>query len=260
MLYYAANITLLFRDRPLAERYRRIAEAGFAAYELLFPLRERLSEALDLQQRYGLRLALFDLEVDAEDPLGCLTSPDERAFFHRLEEAIALAQRFDCHRLNALVGTSRSDLSREAQLDLITERLRRGADVAGKDIMLTIEALNRFQHPSYFLHSSQLGVDIVRAVGRPNVRFQYDYYHMQINEGNLIDTVRQQIAAIGHVQIADVPGRHEPGTGEINYPNVLQALQQAGYDGYVGLEYVESSPQADPFAWLPLEERSRRQP
>jgi len=259
MIYYAANITQLFRELPLAERYRRVAEAGFAAYELLFPQRENLAEVLDLQQRYGLRLALFDLEVDEANPRGYLTSPDEAGFFARLREAVDLARKLGCHRLNALVGLARSDLSQQAQVDLVVDRLRRAADqVAADGILLLVEALNVHDNPGYFLNTSSVGFRIVRDVDRPNVLFQYDVYHMQIMENNLIETIRRNVGLIGHVQIADVPGRHEPGTGEINYPNVLKALEEAGYDGYVGLEYTASSPDADPFAWLPRSERERR--
>ncbi len=259
MIYYAANITQLFRDLPLAERYRRIAEAGFAAYELLFPQREDAAEVLELQQRYGLRLALFDLEVDPDQPKGVLSAPDESRFWYRLDEAVQLARKLDCRRLNAMVGLKRPDLDERQQVDLVSERLRRAADqVAGEGIDLYVEALNDRDNPGNFLTTSAVGFEIVRRVDRPNVRFQYDVYHMQIMENNLIDTIRKNVALIGHVQIADVPGRHEPGTGEINYPNVLKALADAGYDGYVGLEYSESSPTVDPFAWLPRSERERR--
>jgi hydroxypyruvate isomerase len=258
MLAYAANISQLYRERPLAERFQLIADAGFRAYELLFPQREDVEAVLALQRRHGLRLALFDLEVDPDHPRGLLSAPDETRFWYRLDEALALARRFDCQRLNVLVGLRRSDLDEESQIALIVERLRRAADLAASDgVLLLIEALNVHDAPGYFLNTSRVGFEIVRRVGRPNVKFQYDYYHMQIMEGNLIATVRDRVGLIGHVQIADVPGRFEPGTGEINYPNVLRALDAAGYTGYVGLEHGISGPSADPFAWLPREARAR---
>lgn len=258
MLAYAANISQLYRDRPLAERYRLIADAGFRAYELLFPQREDLDEVVELQRRFGLRLALFDLEVDPDHPRGLLSAPDESRFLYRLEEALGLARRLGCRRLNVLAGLRRPDLDEEAQTALVVERLRRAGDLAAPGgVLLTIEALNVHDAPGYFLSTSRQGLEIVRRVGRPNVLFQYDYYHMQIMEGNLIATVRENVGLIGHVQIADVPGRFEPGTGEINYPSVLRALDSAGYTGYIGLEHGISGPDADPFAWLPREERAR---
>ncbi len=258
MLAYAANITQLYRDRPLAERYRLIADAGFRAYELLFPQRENLEEVIELQRHFGLRLALFDLEAEPDHPRGLLSAPDEDRFLYRLEEALGLARRLDCRRLNVLAGLRRPDLDDEAQTALVVDRLRRAGDLAARDgVLLTIEALNVHDAPGYFVNSSRKGFEIVRRVERPNVLFQYDYYHLQIMEGNLISTVRENVGLIGHVQVADVPGRLEPGTGEINYPNVLRALDATDYTGYVGLEHGISSPDADPFAWLPREERAR---
>jgi hydroxypyruvate isomerase len=258
MLAYAANISQLYRDRPLAERFQRVADAGFHAYELLFPQREDAEEVIALQQRHRLSLALFDVEVDPDFPRGLLSAPDESRFLYRLGEALDLARRLGCQRLNVLAGLRRPDLEEAGQAALVVERLRRASDLAAIDgVLLTIEALNAGDAPGYFLRTSSQGFDIVRRVARPNVRFQYDYYHMQIAEGNLIATVRSNVELIGHVQIADVPGRFEPGAGEINYPNVLRALDASGYTGYVGLEHGISAADADPFAWLPREERAR---
>ena len=266
MIYYAANVTQLYPNAPLADRLGRAGAAGFAAVELLFPQRENLAELLDLKQQHDLDLALFDLEFDDQYPRGQLNAASDRPFLDRLDEALTLARKLDCKRLNALVGATRQDVSREAQIDLIVDRLRRAAPVvAAEGITLLIEALNSHANPTYFLRHSAEGVAIVKAVDHPNVKFQYDYYHMQIMEGNLIETVRANLPYIGHYQIADVPGRHEPGTGEINYANVLADLAATGYDGYVGLEYVSSShalndPAGDEFAWLPRADRARRLP
>ncbi len=139
------------------------------------------------------------------------------------------------------------------------ENLRRAAPLArAAGITLMIEALNTWESPRYFLDRSRLGLEIVREAGEPNVRFQYDCYHMQRMEGQLIETMTKNLEWIGHVQIADVPGRHEPGTGEVHYPNVLRALEAAGYGGYVGLEYRPSATTEDSLAWLPREARGRR--
>ncbi|PYM57328.1 MAG: hydroxypyruvate isomerase, partial [Candidatus Rokuibacteriota bacterium] len=125
-------------------------------------------------------------------------------------------------------------------------------------ITLLIEVLNTWESPRYFLDRSRLALEIVREVGAPNVRFQFDCYHIQRMEGQLIEGLTKHLEWIGHVQIADVPGRHEPGTGEVNYPNVLAALERAGYDGYVGLEYRPSGKTEESLGWLPREARARR--
>jgi len=142
---------------------------------------------------------------------------------------------------------------------MAVDNLARAAPLArAAGITLLVEALNTWESPRYFLDRSRLGLDIVREVGEPNVRFQYDCYHMQRMEGQLIDTLTKNLEWIGHVQLADVPGRHEPGTGEIDYDNVLRALEAAGYAGYVGLEYRPSGKTEDSLAWLPREARGRR--
>jgi hydroxypyruvate isomerase len=148
-------------------------------------------------------------------------------------------------------------MGHEAQRDHVIETLRRLAPLAGEQrITLTIEVLNQLDNPGYYLGSSQEAIEIVRAVAHPNVRFQYDFYHMQLLEGNLINTLSQSSDYIGHVQVADPPGRHEPGTGEINFPRVLQALVATGYRGYVGLEYSPWAQGAAALAWVPQEARA----
>ena len=261
MYYFAANVTQLYPNMPLAARLKRAADAGFAAVEILFPQREDEAELLDLKRRYGLDVALFDLDTDDQYPRGQLTAASDLPFFERLDEALILARKLDCKRLNALVGVTRSDIGREAQADVAVERLRRAAPIAAAEgVTLLIEALNSHLNPTYFLHRSADGIRIIREVDHPNVKFQYDYFHMQIMEGNLIETVQANLPHIGHFQVADVPGRHEPGTGEINYANVLADLAATDYAGYVGLEYVPKSPDIDEFAWLPRSERVRRMP
>ena len=260
MLYYSANISQLFAKKPIAERFKLISEAGFAYYELLFPQRENLSELLELHQRYNVSCSLFDLDTDEAGPRGHLTIADDRPFFNRLEESLVLAPKLGSTRLNALVGLAQEGIAEGVTMSRIISRLKKGGEMcASAGVMLLIEALNKPANPGYFVTTSKMGVDLVQEVNNPAVLFQYDYFHMQIMEGNLIETVRKNLKWIGHVQIADLPGRHEPGTGEINYANVLGDLDKLGYGGFVGLEYVESDA-PDPFAWLSREDRGRRLP
>jgi hydroxypyruvate isomerase len=212
--------------------------------------------------RHDLQLVLFDPEggdFPAGDR-GYLCDPGRQDHLLKtVEDAIATARRLGCRRLNVLAG-NRVDGATDAQLRrAAVENLKRAAPLArGAGITLLIEALNTWESPRYFLDHSRVGLEIVREVAEPNVRFQYDCYHMQRMEGQLIETLTKNVEWIGHVQIADVPGRHEPGTGEINYPNVLRALEAAGYPGYVGLEYRPSGSTEDSLSWLPREARARR--
>ncbi|MBI2938876.1 MAG: TIM barrel protein [Chloroflexi bacterium] len=259
MIAYAVNVTHLMRGLPVREQLRRVAAAGFTAFELLFPQRIDLDELIAAKDEFGLTMALFDLNYDDRYPRGHLSHPEaDDLFFAQLSEAIALARRLGVKRLNALAGLAVPGMAKEQQKELVAQRLRQAAGVATSEgITLLIEALNIDDNPGYFLQHSRDGFDIVGAVGSPNVKFQYDVYHMQLMEGNLINTIREHIGQIGHIQVADVPSRTEPGTGEIDYPNVLRAIEAAGYHGYVGLEYRPSRPDVDPFAWLAPEKRAR---
>jgi hydroxypyruvate isomerase len=261
MVRYAANLTMLFNEVPFAERFELAATAGFRAVEFLFAHNVDQDAVERELARNGLELVLFDPEggdFPAGDR-GYLCDPARRDHLLKtIEDAIVTAGRFGCRRLNVLAGNRVEGASDAEMRRTVVENLRRAAPRArAAGIMLLVEALNTWESPRYFLDRSRLGLDIVREVGEPNVRFQYDCYHMQRMEGQLIETLTKNLEWIGHVQIADVPGRHEPGTGEVNYPNVLRALDAAGYEGYVGLEYRPSGKTEDSLAWLPREERGR---
>jgi hydroxypyruvate isomerase len=254
---YEANASWLPGELPWEERLRRIAEAGFTTVEILFPQRQNLDELEGLLRTYNLRLALIDTESDPEFPRGHLSAPDaEDRFWYRLEEAVAICRRLGARRINVLAGRRIPTLTREQQVEIAADRLRRaGARFANDGIMLLVEALNDRDNPGYFVSRSSEGIALVDAVGLPNVRFQHDFYHLQVMEGNLIETFRANVAKIGHLQVGDAPGRQTPGYGEINLPNVLKVVEESTYHGYIGLEYRPPSDGSDPFAWLPHEKR-----
>ena len=262
MTRYAANLTMLFNEVPFLERFERAAAAGFRAVEFLF-IHNVDADAVGRElQRNGLELVLFDPEGGdfAAGDRGYLCDPAKRDHLHTtIQDAVATAKRVGCRRLNILAGNRPAGVSERLLRRTVVENLKRGAPVAAEaGITLLIEMLNAWESPRYFLDRLELGLDIVREVGEPNVRFQFDCYHVQRMEGQLIDGLIRNLPWIGHLQIADVPGRHEPGTGEIHYERVLAALDKAGYDGYVGLEYRPSGRTEDSLAWLPREARARR--
>jgi len=263
MLCYEVNATYLpSGELSWDERLRRIAEANFTAVEILFPQRENVDELASLLARYQLRLALLNTEPDPEYPRGHLTMPEAAdRFWARFDEALVVAKRLGARRIHVLSGKRIPGVPHETQVAVAVERLRQaGARVAADGIVLLVEMLNDFDTPGDFVTHSAVGLEIVDAVGLPNVRFQHDFYHMQVMEGNLIDTFRRHWAKVGHVQVADAPGRQMPGRGEINLLNVLQAVEATGYHGYVGLEYWPPPDGSDPFAWLPVEWRRRTLP
>jgi hydroxypyruvate isomerase len=262
MVRYAANLTMLFNEVPFTERFERAAAAGFRAVEFLFAHNVDQGAVERELGRHGLELVLFDPEggdFPAGDR-GYLCDPARRDHLAKtIEDAIGTARRLGCRRLNVLAGNRATGASDADMRRTVVENFRQTAPRArAAGITLLIEALNTWESPRYFLDRSRLGLEIVREVNEPNVRFQYDCYHMQRMEGQLIETLTKNLEWIGHVQIADVPGRHQPGTGEVNYANVLQSLDAAGYDGYVGLEYRPSGTTEDSLAWLPREARGRK--
>ncbi len=253
MLKYSANISTLMRDHPLEERLQRVSEAGINGFEFLFVSTFGLPRLISAQGSSGLEVVLFDLET--ADPTlktdyGYLCNPDAGDEFRRsLDEGLEAARQLGCRRLNSLVGMAAPGASWEEQRDLVVQRLQQAAALAADaGVILLVEAIANSMLPGYLVNYSRQAVEIVDLVDQPNVRFQDDLFQMQLMEGNLIATLTKNIDKIGHVQVADVPGRHEPGTGEINFPNVLRALEETGYTGYVGLEYVPITD--DPFAWL----------
>jgi hydroxypyruvate isomerase len=262
MMRYAANLTMLFNEVPFLERFERAAAAGFRAVEFLFIHNVDQDAVARELGEHGLELVLFDPEGGdfAAGDRGYLCDPARRDHLQKtIEDAVATAVRMGCRRLNVLGGNRPPGVPERVLRRTAVDNLKRAAPLARQSgITLLVELLNTWESPRYFLDRLELGLDIVREVAEPNVRFQYDCYHVQRMEGQLVDGLVRNLPWIGHVQIADVPGRHEPGTGEIAYGSVLAALEKAGYDGYVGLEYRPSGKTEDSLAWLPREARARR--
>lgn len=260
---FAANLNLGFNEVPMLERYGRAAAAGFTHVEVLFPYRDGTDRVAAELQRHGLELVLFDAEPGdfAGGERGYLCQPGQADYLERtFREAIDIARTLRCTRINVLAGNLVDGVTWDDQRRTAVAGLKRLAPLAEQHgVQLLIEALNAPANPRYFLTTSKFGLELVREVGSPAVKFQYDAFHLQIMEGNLIDTVSSNIADIGHVQIGDVPGRHEPGTGEINYPNFFAALDRCGYDGFVGLEYIPAGNTEEGLdGWLPRAARAGR--
>jgi hydroxypyruvate isomerase len=260
---FSANVSILFTEVPLLERFARAHDAGFDAVELWWPSGEDPAAVEAAIQDAGLDVAL--LNFDAGDmpagDRGLISDPARReAFRANVPVALGLAEAVGCTKLNALAGHELPGLEREVQLELARDNVRFAADAAGEArAEVLIEAVNTHENGPYLLPTTKDASDFVRSVGRGNVRLQYDAYHMQRMEGDLTATIERHIGEIAHVQIADSPGRGEPGTGEINYDFVLRRLDELGYDGYVGLEYKPASGDTEAgLEWLPRELRGYR--
>jgi hydroxypyruvate isomerase len=257
LLNYAVNISMIGHPRPLEERIRLVAEAGFRAVEFWFPHQFDMADMKRLTREHGLEVALFDLEPSESHPYGHHADPDAGdEFFRRLDDAFRLAPELGCRTINVLQGQDLPSVGFERQLSVCVDRLGRAARLAEREgILLCVEAINTLDRPGSFCHNTAIGTRIVRTVGSPWLRFQYDAYHMQLMEGNLVNTIRANAEAIGHVQFADPPGRNEPGTGEVNFDAIIRTLEELSYSRWVSLEYWASDPDGDPFGWLPREQR-----
>jgi hydroxypyruvate isomerase len=241
----APNLSLLWAGLPLPERFERAAAAGFRAVELWWPGEADARLLPDLVGRWGLRLAL--LNFDAGDmPAGerGLAADPGRAEQLRANVPLALAIARDagCSRLNLLVGLRDERFGLERQLQLARDNVAWAADqAAGTGCEVMIEAVNSIENGPYLLTTTAAAAGFAEATGRDNVRLQYDAYHMQRMEGNITFNIEKYWHRISHIQIADSPGRGEPGTGEMSYPWVFSLLARLSYQGYVGLEYRPST-------------------
>ena len=254
-LRFAANLSTLWAGLPLPEQFERAARAGFGAVELWWPGDEHAALLPGLTRRWGMQLALlnFDAGDMAAGDRGLAADPARTTQLRQhVPAALRIARACRCPRMNLLVGLRLPRYPLDLQLQLARENVAWAADRAaavGCEVM--IEALNPMDNGPCLLTTTAAAARFARQTGRDNVRLQYDVYHMQRVEGEITGTLDAYWDLISHIQIADVPGRGEPGTGEINYPFVLGHLERSGYGGYVGLEYRPSAGSAeDTFGWL----------
>ena len=237
----AANLSYLFTELPLPERFGAAAKAGFEGVEILNPYEmspEAIAEAL---ARHRLTQVLLNLPAGdpAKGERGLAALPGREAdFWASFERALLYAQRTRCARLHVLAGVPPRDCPRAAAEETYIANLRRAADrAAGDGITLQLEPLNSRDNPGYFISTTGETLRLIERIDRANVRLQLDLYHCQIMEGDLATHIRALSGRFSHVQIAGVPGRHEPDHGEINYPYLLQLLDETGYSGWVAAEY-----------------------
>lgn len=235
MVKFSVCIEMIFRDLPFLDRIDAVAEAGYSAFEFWGWRTKDLTGILQRKRKYGLDVSIFGV-----DPTGHLVDPTvKNEFIKGVKTSVETAHKLECPTLLVTVGNELEGVPRKKQHESIVEGLREASKIAEKaGVTLALEPLNVLvDHKGYYLYSSAEGFEILREVNSSNVKLLYDIYHQQITEGNLIDTVTKNIGSIAHFHVGDVPGRHEPGTGEINYANVFKKIDEAGYRGYVGLEF-----------------------
>jgi hydroxypyruvate isomerase len=251
---FAANLTMLFNEVPFLDRFAAAADAGFDAVEFLFPYPYSADELAQRLAQHKLKLVLHNLPAgnwDAgERGIACL--PDRKDEFQQgVGRAIEYAKALNVRQLNCLVGIPTAGVDRDTALATIVDNLRFAAHALKREqIRLLVEPCNSYDIPGFALNRSAEALAVIDAVGSDNLFLQYDIYHMQRMEGELAATIRKHFARIAHVQLADNPGRNEPGTGEIHYPFLFELLDSLGYDGYIGCEYKPRTTTADGLAWV----------
>jgi hydroxypyruvate isomerase len=238
---FAANLSMMFTEVPFLDRFALAREAGFDAVEFLFPYAYQSGEIAERLRRHQLQLVLFNLppgDWDAGDR-GMACDPARVDEFRAgVPAALDYAAALGVGRLHCMAGKPPATLPRDAAHATYVDNLRYAADLARpRGIDLLIEPINHFDMPGYFLSRSAQALEIIAEAARPNLFLQYDIYHMQRMEGELSNTIRANLPMIKHMQIADTPGRHEPGTGEINYRHLFALIDALGYTGWLGCEY-----------------------
>jgi hydroxypyruvate isomerase len=251
---FNANISQLYTDLDFLDRFQAAAADGFRGVEYRMPYDHAPGDIADLLRAHDLEQVLFNLPAGdwagGERGIACL--PGRQAEFREgLEQAIDYAGALGCRRLNCLAGLMPEGASYNELESTLIGNLRHANDrLAGTGITLLIEALNRLDLPTCMLASTDSVERLLSHVGTANVRLQYDFYHMQVMQGDVVRHFARLLPVIGHAQIAGNPGRHEPDVGELNYRFIFSEIDRLGYDGWVGCEYVPLGDTSAGLGWM----------
>lgn len=253
---FAANLTMLFNEVPFLERFEKAANNGFTAVEFLFPYAFDAQEIRDRLTRHALTLVLHNLPAGdweaGERGIAC--HPDRvHEFREGVAKAITYATALGVGQLNCLAGKTPSGVPADVLRKTFVENLRFAASELKKaGLKLLIEPINTFDIPGFYLSGTQQALSIMDEVGADNLFLQYDIYHMQRMEGELAASMQRHLPRIAHLQLADNPGRNEPGTGEINYAFLFQFIDKIGYSGWIGCEYKPATTTEAGLGWRSL--------
>jgi hydroxypyruvate isomerase len=245
---------MLFNEHAFLDRFAAAAKEGFKGVEFLFPYAKSKAEITDQLSANGLTQVLFNLPPGDWDKgeRGIACHPDRVSEFHDgVERAIDYAKALNCKTLNCLAGIAPKNVAREKAWETLVFNVDFAASALEKEgILLVVEPINFYDIPGFFLNRSADGVAVIETCRSGNVKLQYDLYHMQRMEGELAATAEKLLPRIGHIQLADNPGRNEPGTGEINYPFLFGHLDRIGYTGWIGCEYRPKTGTVEGLGWF----------
>jgi hydroxypyruvate isomerase len=251
---FAANLTMMFTEVPFLDRFALAARAGFQAVEFLFPYEYDVRDIRSRLDDNGLQLVLHNLPAGdwaaGERGIACL--PERMAEFRRgVDKAIGYAQALGVGQLNCLAGKVPAGVEPAALRGTLVDNLAfAAAALKNSGLRLLVEPINTYDIPGFYLNRTAQAAQLLDEVAADNAFIQYDLYHAQRMEGELAATVQTYLPRIGHIQLADNPGRHEPGTGEMNYPFLFAHLDRIGYTGWVGCEYKPATTTEAGLGWL----------
>ena len=250
---FCANISMLFKELEFPERFEAAAQAGFKAVEIQFPYAWDKDRLAQIAQHAGVEVVLINIPggnpEKGDRGIGCLPSRVAE-FRDSVAKAIEYAKALGCRQMNCLAGVKPPSV-REATLgETYVWNLRYAAvELARHGFTLLVEPISTQTVPGFYLNNSAQALALMDEVGAANLKLQYDLFHMRIMGDDLAKTMEANLARIGHMQFADVPGRHEPGTGAIDFPPLFDLIDRLGYEGWIGAEYVPTGKTEDGLAW-----------
>lgn len=251
---FAVNLSTIFTQVPFIDRFKKASEQQFSYVECQFPYELTVDQIKQQLRENNLSMVLLNLPPGnwANGDRGLAIDPFRtEEFKNSVDVGIEYASALNIPNIHCMAGVCSDNIPSHKVKEVYIKNITYAAKkLATHELTLLIEPINQKDIPNYYLSSIKEAAEILQEVNLPNVKLQFDFYHMQKIQGDLISTFENYFDQIGHVQIADVPGRHQPGTGEINYKNVLSFLDKVGYNGYIGLEYTPLGKSEDSFKWI----------
>ena len=251
---FNANLSMMFNELAFLERFGAAARAGFRGVEFLFPYEFPAAQIREQLDKHKLKMVLFNMPPGdfAAGDRGMACDPAKTAQFQEnVGKTLEYARALGATQIHCMAGLKPRGIGEDKMRETYIDNLQfAGKELAKHNIKLLIEAINTRDIPGFYLNYSRQAFDIMHYANVPNLYFQYDIYHMQIMEGDLAPAIGKNLAKIAHMQLADTPGRHEPGTGEINDPFLFQFIDRIGYKGWIGCEYKPAGKTEDGLGWL----------
>jgi hydroxypyruvate isomerase len=258
MARFSINVSMMLREYPFLDRIRAAADLGFAGIDIQFPYDVEAKAVARAVHTAGVEVVLFNVSAgDFAAGVGLASTPGLQARFRAaVETARGYTDALGNRRVNVIAGCLPEGVSRAGYLDTLVENLGFAAEAfAPLGVTVMLEPLNGRDVPGFLLQTTESAREVIARVGGDRVKIQFDVYHRQRAQGEIIAGLRENLPHIAHIQFADNPGRHEPGTGEINFDNLFAAIDASGYAGWVGAEYLPIGATADSLGWF---HRARR--